>query len=97
MLHIIGVNIKYLVITNGKISLVSILKKIFDLIISITAVLTYGQLGLDIQLIQNRNGLLYFIVWVKMMNAYQGVILIFPDERIVFLKEYKSKIYSLTA
>ena len=61
------------------------------LIISINAVLTYGQLGSDIQSIQNWNELLYFIVWVIMMNAYQGVILIFPDERIVFLIEYKSK------
>jgi ABC-type multidrug transport system permease subunit len=47
--------------------------------------------------VQNRNGALFFIVMSMSFNAIQNVILIFPDERPVFLREANNNMYSVSA
>ena len=48
-------------------------------------------------IVQNRNGALFFIVMTMSFNAIQNVILIFPDERPVFLREANNNMYSVSA
>lgn len=63
---------------------------------TIIMLLAYGQLGMDEQSIQSRNGLL-FMVWV--MNFFitmQNIIVLFPDEKPVFVREQISETYSPT-
>lgn len=59
-------------------------------------VLFYDVQG-DIAGVQNRNGALFFIVMTMSFNAIQNVILIFPDERPVFLREANNNMYSVSA
>lgn len=47
--------------------------------------------------VQNRNGALFFITMVMSFNAIQNVILIFPDERPVFLREANNNMYHVSA
>lgn len=47
--------------------------------------------------VQNRNGSLFFITMVLSFNAIQNVILIFPDERPVFLREANNGMYRVSA
>jgi ATP-binding cassette, subfamily G (WHITE), member 2 len=47
--------------------------------------------------VQNRNGALFFITMSMSFNAIQNVILIFPDERPVFLREANNNMYSVSA
>uniref|UniRef100_A0A7S3CN10 Uncharacterized protein n=1 Tax=Strombidium rassoulzadegani TaxID=1082188 RepID=A0A7S3CN10_9SPIT len=47
--------------------------------------------------VQNRNGALFFITMTMAFNAIQNVILIFPDERPVFLREANNNMYSVSA
>lgn len=46
---------------------------------------------------QNRNGVLFFITMTIAFNSIQNIILIFPDERPVFLREVGNNMYSVTA
>jgi ATP-binding cassette subfamily G (WHITE) protein 1 len=46
---------------------------------------------------QNRDGSLFFINMVMAFNAIQNVILIFPDERPVFLREANNNMYKVSA
>jgi ATP-binding cassette, subfamily G (WHITE), eye pigment precursor transporter len=57
-------------------------------------VLVYGQLGNDSQSIQSRNGVLFFITITCNLFQIQFVILVFPDEKPVFYKEYGNRMYS---
>jgi ABC-type multidrug transport system ATPase subunit len=47
--------------------------------------------------VQNRRGALFFITMTMAMNAIQNVILIFPDERPVFLREANNNMYKVSA
>lgn len=47
--------------------------------------------------VQNRNGALFFITMTMSFNAIQNVILIFPDERPVFLREANNNMYKVSA
>lgn len=47
--------------------------------------------------VQNRNGCLFFICTAISFNAIQGIILLFPEERPVFLREVNNKMYSVSA
>lgn len=49
----------------------------------------------DIYGVQNRNGALFFITMTMSFNAIQNVILIFPDERPVFLREVNNNMYKV--
>lgn len=51
----------------------------------------------DTEGVQNRNGALFFIVMSMSFSAIQTVILIFPDERPIFLREANNNMYSVSA
>lgn len=57
----------------------------------------FAQFGQDVTSVQNRNGSLFFVIMVLCFLAIQSVILIFPDERPVFLREANSGMYKVTA
>lgn len=57
----------------------------------------FARFGEDITSIQNRNGSMFFVIMVLAFLAIQSVILIFPDERPVFLREVNSGMYKVTA
>lgn len=60
-------------------------------------ILLFAKLGDDVTGVQNRNGSLFFTVMVLCFLAIQSVILIFPDERPVFLREANNGMYKVTA
>ena len=66
-------------------------------VLAIVWVLVFGQMDDDCASIQNRSGVLFFVTLNLIMNAVQGVILTFPDERAVFIREQASGTYSATA
>lgn len=72
----------------------SYVKFVTNIIIAVIAVLVYGKLGTDYQSIQNRNGVLFFIIMGTVMNSVTNVTLIFPDERPVFLREQGARLYN---
>ena len=80
-----------------RIKLASVVKLIQVLITSATILLIFQRLGDDERSIQNRNGVLFFIVLNTVFNGFQSVLLLFPDERSVFLREKSSGMYSLPA
>ncbi len=47
--------------------------------------------------VMNRNGCLYIILMAISFNACQTIILIFPEERPVFLREAHNKLYTVSA
>ena len=65
-----------------------------------TVILFYNGLNGEyvgrIQGVMNRNGCLFFMILAIAFNAIQHVILIFPDERPVFLREVNNNMYSVT-
>ena len=60
------------------------------------AILLFFDTTKDIQGIQNVQGSLFFITMNISFNAIQNVILIFPDERPVFLREVNNNMYQTT-
>ena len=60
-------------------------------------ILIFGQLKTTAQSIQSRNGMLYMVLLTIILNSIQGVVMIFPDEKPVFLREQGQKLYSITA
>ena len=75
----------------------SYLKILGYFIISIMVILIVGQLGTDSQSIQTRNGLLIMVCTIIIFNSIQSVVMIFPDEKLVFIKDQGSKLYSVKA
>ena len=63
-----------------RIKLASVVKLIQVLITSATILLIFQRLGDDERSIQNRNGVLFFIVLNTVFNGFQSVLLLFPDE-----------------
>jgi ATP-binding cassette subfamily G (WHITE) protein 2 len=59
-------------------------------------ILFYDVKG-DVAGVQNRNGALFFIVMSMSFNAIQTVILIFPDERPIFLREANNNMYAVSS
>jgi len=60
-------------------------------------VVLFYDVGGDFAGVQNRQGALFFITMSMSFNAIQNVILIFPDERPVFLREANNNMYSVSA
>ena len=60
-------------------------------------IVLFYDVGQDQAGVQNRNGALFFITMTMSFNAIQNVILIFPDERPVFLREANNNMYSVSA
>lgn len=80
-----------------RIPLSSYVKALTYALLAVLSILVFGQMGKDCESIQNRNGVLFFTALNIIMSAVQNVILMFPDERIVFLREQASAMYSPTA
>ena len=60
-------------------------------------VVLFYDVGGDFAGVQNSQGALFFITMSMSFNAIQNVILIFPDERPVFLREANNNMYSVSA
>ena len=60
-------------------------------------VILFQEMKGTLEGVQNRNGCLFFIVGAISFNAIQGIILLFPEERPVFLREVNNKMYSVSA
>ena len=59
-------------------------------------IILFLNLGKDANGVINRNGALFFINICICLGATQNIILIFPDERPVFLREIGSDMYSVS-
>lgn len=57
----------------------------------------FNKLGDDANGIINRNGALFYINISVAFSATQNIVLIFPDERPVFLREVNGGMYSVSA
>jgi ABC-type multidrug transport system permease subunit len=73
------------------------MKLVTTALVALFCVLLFYNLGEDAASVQTRNGALFFICLQTAMGAIQNVILIFPDERAVFLREVNNQMYSVTA
>ena len=80
-----------------RIPLSSYAKVITYAVCAILAILDFGQMGNVCPSIQNRNGVLFFATLTIITSGVRGVILLFPEERSVFLREQASGMYSPTA
>mmetsp|Transcript_15704 Transcript_15704/g.28662 ORF Transcript_15704/g.28662 Transcript_15704/m.28662 type:complete len:469 (+) Transcript_15704:1049-2455(+) len=63
--------------------------------LSIIYIILYHDLGKDRESIQNRNGLLFMTVSAMIFTGIDSVILSFPKQRAVFLKEQSSNMYGV--
>lgn len=79
-----------------RLPLASYAKTMTYLITSIIVILVYGHLNHDTQSIQTRNGVIFLTLLLYVMNPIQGAVLLFPDERPVFLREQGGNMYSPT-
>jgi hypothetical protein len=70
-----------------RIPLASYVKIMSSVIIACMMILIFQRLGTDTPSIQNRTGVLFFFVLNCTFTSIQGVILLLPDERGVFLRE----------
>jgi len=75
----------------------SYVKLIVTILTALFCVILFMNVGEDIAGVQNRNGALFFITMTMSFNAIQNVILIFPDERPVFLREANNNMYRVSA
>ena len=75
----------------------SYVKLIVTVITSLFCVVLFYNVQDDAAGVQNRNGALFFITMSISFSAIQNVILIFPDERPVFLREANNNMYSVSA
>ena len=64
---------------------------------AIFTIILFSNIDGTPQGIQNRNGALFFITMTISFNSIQNIILIFPDERPVFLREVNNNMYSVSA
>lgn len=71
----------------------SYVKVLTTCVTALFAILLFFDVGTDVPGIQNIQGSLFFICMNISFNAIQNVILIFPDERPVFLREVNNNMY----
>ena len=71
----------------------SYVKLLTTCLTALFAILLFFNVGNDEPGIQNIQGSLFFITMNISFNAIQNVILIFPDERPVFLREVNNNMY----
>ena len=67
---------------------------------AITAIFTnilFQEMKGTLEGVVNRNGCLYFILLSIAFNSTQTIILLFPEERPVFLREISNKMYTVSA
>ena len=75
--------------------MLSVMKIVQALFLSILIILIYHNNGNDSKSIQNIAGVLFFCVINLVSTAIQSQILTFPIERPVFLKEYSEDLYGV--
>jgi hypothetical protein len=75
----------------------SYVKLIVTIITAILCIILFYDSKFDNAGIQNRRGALFFVTMVMAFNAIQNVILIFPDERPIFLREVNNSMYSVSS
>ena len=75
----------------------STVKVIVTIITAILAIILFPHLDGTPSGVQNRRGALFFFVVTMGFNAIQNIILIFPDERPVFLREVNNNMYGVTS
>ena len=80
-----------------RLSFTSYIKILAIVFVSLVNICTFGYLGHDEDSIQTRNGLIFFNGDVFVWYSIQFVILVFPDERPVFIKEFAAGLYTPTA
>lgn len=74
----------------------SYVKLLTTCVTALFAILLFFNVGTNEAGIQNIQGSLFFICMNIAFNAIQNVILIFPDERPVFLREVNNNMYSVS-
>jgi ABC-type multidrug transport system permease subunit len=57
----------------------------------------YQQLKGNLQGVQDRNGCLFFVITCISFNSILATILLFPEERPIFLREAHNKMYTVSA
>jgi ABC-type multidrug transport system permease subunit len=73
-------------------------KVIITIIQALICLLIYHPLSdTDFGGVQDRQGCIFFILMVLSLNGIQNVVLIFPDERPVFMREVGNEMYSVGA
>lgn len=75
----------------------SYVKLIVTILTALFCVVLFMNVDGTLAGVQNRNGALFFITMTMSFNAIQNVILIFPDERPVFLREANNNMYRVSA
>lgn len=75
----------------------SYVKLIVTIITAILCIILFYDSKDDNAGIQNKRGALFFVTMVMAFNAIQNVILIFPDERPIFLREVNNSMYSVSS
>jgi ABC-type multidrug transport system permease subunit len=75
----------------------SYVKLIVTILTALFCVVLFAKVDETLAGVQNRNGALFFITMTMSFNAIQNVILIFPDERPVFLREANNNMYHVSA
>lgn len=75
----------------------SYVKLIVTIITAAFTIILFSNIDESLQGVQNRNGALFFITMTISFNSIQNIILIFPDERPVFLREVNNNMYSVSA
>lgn len=73
----------------------SVVKVVVTIVVALFAIILYWQVDNDVAGVQNRQGSLFFITMNMAFNGIQNVILIFPDERPVFLREVNNNMYDV--
>ena len=72
----------------------SYVKIISTIVVALMTILVFRQLGHNERSIQNRNGVVFFVLINFVLNSVTNVTLIFPDERPVFLREQSAEMYN---
>lgn len=80
---------------NLRLPQTSVVKAFVTIVTAIFAIILYWDIPDDAAGVQNREGALFFICMNMAFNAVQNVILIFPDEKPVFLREVNNNMYNV--
>jgi len=73
----------------------SYVKLLVTVVTAAFVMILYWDVDDDVSGVMNREGCLFFITMNIAFNAVQNVILIFPDERPVFLREVNNNMYNV--
>lgn len=92
----LGLLIKRNFLNTIRLPQTSYVKLIVTVITAVFAIILFSNIDGTLQGVQNRNGALFFITMTIAFNAIQNTILIFPDERPVFLREVNNNMYTVS-